>query len=137
MPPTEDADDLRRKLAHADAVIAELRGVVVELRKQIDAQQAHIHRLVKMTPGRSSERVPGATAPLNARAVEHFGKFPRPSPRPRRGGEFAGRVGRAGVAVRPRIPQLRRVILTARHDPHPVGTPRGRIHEVRVTIEGE
>ena len=47
MPPTEDTDDLRRKLAHAEAVIAELRAVVADLRKQIDAQQAHIHRLVK------------------------------------------------------------------------------------------
>jgi uncharacterized coiled-coil protein SlyX len=49
MPPTEDTDNLRRKLAHAEAVIAELRGVVVDLRRQIEAQQAHIHRLVKMT----------------------------------------------------------------------------------------
>src|SRR5262245_51567128 len=45
MPPTDDIDVLRRKLAHADAVIAELRGAVAELRKQIEAQQAHIHRL--------------------------------------------------------------------------------------------
>src|SRR5262245_22452189 len=61
MPTIVDAEDLRRKLAHAEAVIAELRGVVVELRKQIDAQQAHIHRLVKMTFGRSSERADGPT----------------------------------------------------------------------------
>jgi transposase len=61
MPPTEDTDELRRKLSHAEAVIAELRGVVADLRKQIDAQQAHIHRLVKMTFGRSSERAEGPT----------------------------------------------------------------------------
>ena len=61
MPPTEDTDDLRQKLAHAEAVIAELRGVVADLRRQIDAQQAHIHRLVKMTFGRSSERAEGPT----------------------------------------------------------------------------
>jgi transposase/uncharacterized coiled-coil protein SlyX len=61
MPPTEAIDDLRGKLAHADAVIAELRGVVADLRRQIDAQQAHIHRLVKMTFGRSSERAAGPT----------------------------------------------------------------------------
>ena len=48
MPPTDDIDDLRRRLAHADAVIAELRGVVADLRTQVEAQQAHIHRLVKM-----------------------------------------------------------------------------------------
>jgi uncharacterized coiled-coil protein SlyX len=61
MLPTDDIDVLREKLNHADAVIAELRGVVVELRTQIDAQQAHIHRLVKITFGRSSERVEGPT----------------------------------------------------------------------------
>src|SRR5277367_2787543 len=61
MPPTDDTNDLRHKLTHAEAMIAELRGVVAELRKQIDAQQAHIHRLVKITFGRSSERVQGPT----------------------------------------------------------------------------
>src|SRR5262249_36131994 len=61
MPPPDDIDELRRKLTHAEAVIAELRGVVAELRKQIDAQQAHIHRLVTMTFGRTSERVEGPT----------------------------------------------------------------------------
>lgn len=61
MPPTDECDDLRRKLAHADAVIAELRGVVADLRKQVEAQQAHIHRLVKMTFGRGGERVEGPT----------------------------------------------------------------------------
>src|SRR5436309_8352801 len=61
MPPTDDTNDLRRKLSHADAVIAELRGVVAELRKQIDSQQAHIHRLVKITFGRRGERVEGPT----------------------------------------------------------------------------
>jgi transposase len=61
MRPTDDTADLRRKLTHADAVIAELRGVVAELRKQIDSQQAHIHRLVKITFGRGGERVEGPT----------------------------------------------------------------------------
>jgi len=61
MTPTDDIDDLRRKLTHAEAVIAELRGVVADLRTQIDAQQAHIHRLVKMTFGRGGERVEGPT----------------------------------------------------------------------------
>src|SRR5450755_4370875 len=61
MPPTDDTADLRQKLTHAEAVIAELRGVVAELRKQIDAQQAHIHRLVKITFGRGGERVEGPT----------------------------------------------------------------------------
>src|SRR4029077_11678142 len=61
MPPTDDTDGLRQRLRHADAVIAELRGVVAELRKQIEAQQAHIHRLLKITFGRGGERVAGAT----------------------------------------------------------------------------
>lgn len=61
MPPTADIDDLRRQLALADAVIAELREVVADLRKQVEAQQAHIHRLVKMTFGRGGERVEGPT----------------------------------------------------------------------------
>ncbi len=60
MSPT-DTDDLRRKLIHADAVIAELRGVVAELRKKIESQQAHIDRLVKITFGRGGERVEGPT----------------------------------------------------------------------------
>src|SRR5439155_13250306 len=61
MPPTDDTNDLRQKLTHAEAVIAELRGVVADLRKQIEAQQAHIHRLVKVTYGRGGERVEGPT----------------------------------------------------------------------------
>jgi len=42
-------------------VIVELRGIVVELRKQVESQQAHIHRLVKMTFGRGGERIEGPT----------------------------------------------------------------------------
>lgn len=61
MPPTGDTADLRQKLIHAEAVIAELRGVVADLRKQVEAQLAHIHRLVKITFGRGSERVEGPT----------------------------------------------------------------------------
>src|SRR4051812_26291522 len=61
MPLTDDTADLRRKLTHAEAVIVELRGVVAELRKQIESQQAHIHRLVKITFGRGGERIEGPT----------------------------------------------------------------------------
>ena len=53
--------DLRQKLTQAEAVIVELRGVVTELRKQIESQQAHIHRLVKITFGRGGERIEGPT----------------------------------------------------------------------------
>jgi transposase len=70
MPPSPDdvAATLRRENAtlreqntHLLAVVEELRGVVTELRKQVASQQAHIHRLVKLTFGRSSERVEGPT----------------------------------------------------------------------------
>jgi hypothetical protein len=61
MPPTDDSNDLGQKLTQAEAVIAELRGVVAEVRKQVEAQQAHIHRLVKMTFGCGGERVLGPT----------------------------------------------------------------------------
>jgi transposase len=61
MPRTDDTNDLRRKLTHAEAVIAELRGVVADLRKQIESRQAHIHRLFKITFGRGGERVEGPT----------------------------------------------------------------------------
>src|SRR3954454_3728429 len=61
MPPTDSTADLHQKLNHAEAVIAELRGVVAELRKQIESQQAHIHRLVKIMFGRRGERVEGPT----------------------------------------------------------------------------
>src|SRR5438309_9156986 len=61
MPPTGDASGLRQTLTHAEAVIVKLRGVGAELRKQVEAQQAHIHRLVKITFGRGGERVEGPT----------------------------------------------------------------------------
>ena len=93
MPPTDDIDELRRKLAHAEAVIAELRGVVAELRGQIEAQQAHIHRLVKITFGRSSERVEGPTLfdgldtePEPTPATVVVAPVPEPISRPKRKG---------------------------------------------------
>src|SRR6478752_511784 len=61
MPPAGETADLHQKLTHAEAVIAERRGVVAYLRKQIEAQQAHIHRLVRITFGRGGERVEGPT----------------------------------------------------------------------------
>jgi hypothetical protein len=75
MPP-DDIDELRRKLTHAEAVIAELRSVVTDLRKQIDAQQAHIHRPVKITFGRGGERVEGPTL------FDGLGPEPDPTPSP-------------------------------------------------------
>jgi transposase len=61
MPPIDDTTDLRQKLTQAEAVIVELRSVVTELRKQIESQQTHIHRLVKITFGRGGERIEGPT----------------------------------------------------------------------------
>lgn len=48
-------------LAHADAVVAELRTVVADLFTLVEAQQASTHRLVKMTFGHGGERVEGPT----------------------------------------------------------------------------
>src|SRR4051812_33503460 len=76
MPPTADIDALRQKLIHADAVIAELRGVVAELRKQIDAQQAHIHRLVRSPLAAAAN---GLKAPRSSTASTP----PKPIRRPR------------------------------------------------------
>ena len=90
MPPTADTDDLRRQLAHADAVIAELRGVVADLRKQVEAQQAHIHRLVKMTFGRGGERVKGRPcstgSPRRKPTIRRRSSRPFPKYLPRRSG---------------------------------------------------
>jgi len=63
---------LRQRLTHAEAVITELRGVVAELRKQIDAQQAHIHRLVKITFGRGGDPQSGATPGRVMATAGHF-----------------------------------------------------------------
>jgi transposase len=82
MPLIDETSELRQKLAHADAVIAELRGVVTELRKQIESQQAHIHRLVKMTFGRGGERVEGPTL-FDGMAVSQ-GEVPTPVELPTR-----------------------------------------------------
>lgn len=96
MPPPDERDDLRRQLAHADAVIAELRGVVADLRKQVEAQQAHIHRLVKITFGRGGERVKGPTlfdgmdlpdteSPQTVEPATPEGTTEPPAPRKRKG----------------------------------------------------
>lgn len=53
--------ELEREVTHLRGTVAELHGVVAELRRQLDRQQAHLDRLVKMTFGRSSERVVGPT----------------------------------------------------------------------------
>ncbi len=82
MPPMDTNTDLRQKLTHAEAVIVELRGVVVELRKQVEAQQAHIHRLVKITFGRGGERVEGPTLFDVIAAAEAEAPSPVPPPVP-------------------------------------------------------
>ena len=47
--------------AHLQAQLQEVLALVGQLRQTIDKQQAHIDKLVKITFGRSSERVPGPT----------------------------------------------------------------------------
>lgn len=56
--PTDDRD---AEIARLRATVAELLGVVADLRRQVEAQQAHIHRLVKLTFGPRGERVAGPT----------------------------------------------------------------------------
>lgn len=52
---------LRAENAHLKAMIVELQATVAELRRQVESQQAHIHRLCKLTFGRGGERVEGPT----------------------------------------------------------------------------
>jgi transposase len=56
--PTDDRD---AEIARLQAAVAELLGVVADLRRQVEAQQAHIHKLVKLTFGPRGERVAGPT----------------------------------------------------------------------------
>lgn len=57
---TRDAE-LERENAHLRATVAELHAVLADLRATLEKQQAHLDRLVKMTFGRSSERLVGPT----------------------------------------------------------------------------
>jgi transposase len=57
-PPTDDRD---AEITHLRATVAELLAVVARLRQQVESQQAHIHRLVKITFGPRGERVEGPT----------------------------------------------------------------------------
>jgi transposase len=109
MPPTGETADLHQELIHAEAVIAELRAVVADLRRQIDAQQAHIHRLVKMTFGRGGERVNGPTLfdgmdpeadPTPAVVMEATPEVEAPTPRRK------GHGRRPKSADLPRRPEL-------------------------------
>lgn len=59
--PHVDVSAVLAENAHLKAMVAELRDTVAELRQQIESQQAHIHRLVKLTFGRGGERVLGPT----------------------------------------------------------------------------
>jgi transposase len=57
-PPDAPRD---AEIAHLRATVAELLGVVADLRRQVEAQQAHIHKLVKLTFGPRGERALGPT----------------------------------------------------------------------------
>ncbi len=69
--PTDDSD---AEIARLRATVAELLGVVADLRRQVEAQQAHIHKLVKLTFGPRGERAVGPTlfddAPLDEAAAD-------------------------------------------------------------------
>jgi hypothetical protein len=55
------ADDRDTEIPHPLATVAEWLDVVADLRRQVEAQQAHIHKLVKLTFGPRGERVAGPT----------------------------------------------------------------------------
>jgi len=55
------ADPRDAEIAGLRATVAELQGVVADLRRQIETQQARIDRLVKLAFGRRAERVEGPT----------------------------------------------------------------------------
>ena len=83
--PTDDRD---AEIARLRATVAELLGVVADLRRQVETQQAHIHKLVKLTFGPRGERVAGPTlfddAPADEAAVVPS-VDPAESPSARRG----------------------------------------------------
>lgn len=54
-------DDRDAEITHLRATVAELLAVVADLRRQVESQRAHIHRLVKITFGPRGERVEGPT----------------------------------------------------------------------------
>ena len=56
--PTDTRD---AEIARLRATVAELLGVVADLRRQVEAQQAHIDKLVKLTFGPRGQRVTGPT----------------------------------------------------------------------------
>jgi transposase len=56
--PTDPRD---AEIATLRATVGELLGVVADLRRTVEAQRAHIHKLVKLTFGPRGERVAGPT----------------------------------------------------------------------------
>jgi transposase len=54
-------DERDAEIVHLRATVAELLGVVADLRRQVESQEAHIHRLVKLSFGPRGERVAGPT----------------------------------------------------------------------------
>ena len=77
--PTDDRD---AEIVRLRATVAELLGVVADLRRQVEAQQAHIHRLVKLTFGSRGERIVGPTlfADSPSDAADPPGDPARPPP---------------------------------------------------------
>jgi transposase len=60
-PAANSSDPRDAEVAVLRATVAELLGVVADLRRTVEAQQAHIHKLVKLTFGARGERVVGPT----------------------------------------------------------------------------
>jgi hypothetical protein len=59
--PAAPPDPRDAEIAALRATVGELLGVVADLRRTVETQQAHIHKLVKLTFGPCGERVAGPT----------------------------------------------------------------------------
>jgi transposase len=107
-PPT-DLAALREEAAHLRRVNQELLATLAQLRATVEQQQAHIDRLVRMTFGRSSERVTGPTL---------FDDFLDPEPTPPAADHTAAAEQSAAATTRRRGHGRR---------PRPADLPRERI----------
>src|SRR5215472_15380712 len=84
-PPPEPAADLTvlaAENAHLREQVRQLLDTIVELRSTVEKQQAHIDRLVRLSFGRSSERLDGPTLFDDCPAPEPVTPPTPPAPQP-------------------------------------------------------
>ena len=98
--PTDDRD---AEIARLRATVAELLGVVADLRRQVEAQQAHIHKLVELTFGPRGERVAGPTLFDDAPAADPVADPPADPADPAPGRRGHGRRPKPSDLPRERV----------------------------------